>query len=418
MLLLAFLGIKSFAQFNYDEDKIPDYTLPEILVSDNGKKIETAEEWKSIRRPEILKRFEESVYGSVLKDSIEVKFTVLKNDPQAMCGKAIQKIVMVSFIKGQDTVRMELLIYLPADVTKPVPVFLGLNFYGNQAIHPDTSIPISKGYVFNSPEFTIFNNTATHTSRGVNSSSWPVERILERGFGLATIFYGDIDPDFDDGFKNGIHKLMDYSDSNNAIQPSSISAWAFGLSTAMDYFETDKDINQNQVALFGHSRLGKTALWAGANDQRFAIVISNNSGCGGAALSRRKFGETVERINTHFPHWFSKNFHAFNDKENELPVDQHMLLGLIAPRSLYVASAEQDKWADPKGELLGLYYAGPVYNLFGLESFTTDTMPEINTPIRTGNLGYHIRSGRHNITRFDWEQYLDFADNIFTRKDE
>ncbi len=311
---------------------------------------------------------------------------------------------------------MELLIFIPAHATKPVPLFLGMNFFGNQSINNDSSIPITKSYVLNYPEFNIFNHKATYESRGMDSSSWPVEMILERGYGLATFCYGDLDPDFDDGFKNGIHSLLDYSEKNDSDELSSISAWAYGLTTAMDYFETDEHINKGQIVVIGHSRLGKTALWAGAIDQRFAIVISNNSGCGGAALSGRKMGETVRDINTRFPHWFSKNFHDFNDRENELPVDQHMLIGLIAPRPVYVASAEQDSWADPYGEFLSLYHAGPVYKLFGSDIIRKDTLPEVNKPLWTGKMGYHIREGGHGITKFDWEKYLDFADYHFNLK--
>jgi hypothetical protein len=353
------LSINAYCQPNIDKVKAPDYKLPEILISNNGGKIQTSEDWINIRRPEIIKLFEKYVYGRVPKVLPAVKFETTKTDSNALGGKAIEKNIVASFIKGGDTVRMELMIFIPAHATKPVPLFLGMNFYGNQSIHPDSSIPVTKSYILNSPEYKIFNHTATNESRGVDSASWPIERILERGYGLATFCYDDIDPDFDDGFKNGIHSLLDYSEENDLNERSSISAWAYGLATAMDYIETDKQINKNQVVVIGHSRLGKTALWAGAIDQRFAIVISNNSGCGGAALSRRIVVETVKDINTQFPHWFSKNFHDFNDKEDKLPVDQHMLIGLIAPRPVYVASAEQDIWADPYGEYLSLYHAGP-----------------------------------------------------------
>lgn len=416
--LLAFLSFNAYSQINHDKGKVPEYTLPEMLISNQGQKIETSKDWINIRRPEIIKLFEEHVYGRFPEVNLEVKFETLTTDSNALCGKAIQKNIAVYFIKNSDTIQMDLLIFIPANATKPVPLFLGINFYGNQSIHTDSNIPITRSYVIDNPEYNIFNHTANYKSRGSDASSWPVERILERGYGLATFCCGDIDPDFDDGFKNGIHSLLDYSEKDILNELSTISAWAFGLSTAMDYLETDIDINKNQVVVIGHSRLGKTALWAGANDQRFAIVISNNSGCAGAALSRRKVGETVKNINDGFPHWFSKNFHHFNDKENELPVDQHMLLALMAPRPLYVASAEQDDWCDPKGEIVSLYHAGPAYHLFGLNGIPTDVLPQTNMRLWTGNLGYHIRSGGHNLARFDWEQYLDFADYHFNQNDK
>jgi hypothetical protein len=242
--------------------------------------------------------------------------------------------------------------------------------------------------------------------------------LFEKGYGLATSYYGDIDPDFDEGFRNGIHSLLDTAKDNYRDRLSSISAWAFGLSAAMDYFETDKNIDEKQIILVGHSRLGKTVLWAGVKDERFAAVISNNSGCGGAALFRRQYGETIESINSSFPHWFTKEFHGFGNKEEKLPVDQHMLIALIAPRPVYIASAEEDKWADPRGEFLALINSGPVYSLYGYEIIDQDHLPEINKAVIEGKMGYHIRSGKHDITEFDWSNFLLFMDYQYNNQNK
>ncbi len=386
--------------------------LPDPFISRNGEKAGTKTAWENQRRPELLKLFREQVYGSVPDNEIATTFELDYTDKNALCGRAVSKSVTVLFHMGGDTVSMHLMIYLPADATGPAPLFLGLNFYGNHTIHSGPNIPITKSWMRNNPNFCITDNRADHLSRGVRANRWPVERILERGYGLATIYCGDIDPDFHDGFENGIHRL---TGQPAADEWGTISAWAWGLSRAMDYFEQDADIDEKQVAVIGHSRLGKTSLWAGAQDQRFALVISNNSGCGGAALSRRKAGESLQDINDRFPHWFCHNFHRYNGREEALPVDQHMLIALIAPRPVYVASAEQDQWADPRGEYLSLYFAAPVYELLGYPSPLAGQQPAANAPVRSGKLAYHIRSGGHDITRYDWEQYLDFADGYLGR---
>lgn len=408
VLFIGLFGSTIIAQENLN------YKLPELLVSNSGKVISSSEEWENIRRPEILELFKNSVYGRIPEEKLNISYTLSKIDQNALGGKAIQKEVIATFTSGGDSLEMNMLIFLPKNSKTPVPVFLGMNFYGNHTINPDPNISITENYVRNNREYSITNNRANELTRGVRSHRWPIERILERGYGLVSIYYGDIDPDFYDGFKNGIHKLFkNSSDMRKPDEWGSISAWAYGLTKAMDYLETDKGIDKNKVAVIGHSRLGKTALWAGAIDQRFAITISNDSGCGGAALSRRKRGETVKRINTSFPHWFCENFHKYNDKEDELPVDQHMLISLIAPRPVYVGSAVEDRWADPKGEYLSLYHSGPVYELFGFKGFKSDVLPELNQALSVDQNGYHIRSGKHNLTLFDWENYMDFTDLHF-----
>ncbi len=413
--LLVFFLSASFTlkaqEPNYDESKVPAYTLPDPLRMTNGEVVNSPAKWVE-RRAEILKVFETQVYGKMPEHPKDLHFRVLSEDRYALSNMATRKEVAVYFTKDEQHY-MTILMYIPNKRRGEAPVFFGLNFKGNHTICDDPDITESVTRM--KPREGGNEKQPGTFKRGAESSRWPVEMLIANGYAVATVYRGDIDPDYDDGFQNGVHPLF-YSKGQTrprADEWGTLSAWAWGLSCAMDYFVTDEDIDSKKIAVVGHSRHGKTALWAGAIDQRFAMAISNDSGCGGAAISRRKYGETFSKVNKLFPHWFCENFKNYNDQEELLPVDQHELIALMAPRPVYIASAIDDKWADPKGEFLSGVYAAPVYRLLGLEGLNGTDLPPVNQPRMQGSIGYHVRSGNHDITLYDWEQFVKFADKHF-----
>ncbi|MDA0837873.1 MAG: acetylxylan esterase [Planctomycetota bacterium] len=397
---------------NYDESKVPVYTLTDPLVMADGSKVADADAWRVKRRPEILKLFQDHVYGRGPGKPAGQEFDVVSENRSALDGKAIRKEIDVFFLGREKHAKMRMLIYIPKDAKGPAPAFIGLNFRGNHTIHKDPEISITESWVPNDKQIGYENNQPSERSRGSQASRWQVEKLISRGYALATIYCGDIDPDFHDGFKNGVHPLFykEGQTSPASDEWGTVGAWAWGLSRGLDYLENEAEVDGKKVAVMGHSRLGKTSLWAGATDERFALVISNNSGCGGAALSKRQVGETVGRINSSFPHWFNGNFKKYSDNEAALPLDQHMLIALMAPRPVYVASAIEDRWADPRGEFLSAFHASPVYKLFGKDGMPAEEMPEENKPV-ISTISYHIRSGVHDVTAYDWDRFLDFADS-------
>lgn len=387
---------------NYDESKTGSYSLPQIIPGDvKDAKIW----WEKQRRSEVLNLFRDNVYGKPFTFK-NVKVVRTSKKHSLTLSKGYWQLVDLSLDKQP----AQLLIYMP-DSVKPVPVFIGYNFCGNQSVTFDPALPISTrwanplvcGDKVDPTQITTLNNTFTSASRGVRSYRWPFDEIISQGIGIATLYYGDIVADSPSEFQNFIKTQRP---GETVGDYSAIGVWAGGLSAIADYLDTRKDVDHKNMAVFGHSRLGKTALWAGANDLRFRYIISNDSGEGGAALTRRNYGETLSSITTDFPHWFSAKYSHYADDVNALPVDQHMLIALLAPRPVYVASAKDDQWADPKGEFLSVVGAKDIYRLYTNDIFLPDLQPEPGKPLHS-RLSYHYREGIHEVYHFDWKQYLE-----------
>jgi hypothetical protein len=359
-----------------------DAALPNPLVMQDGTAVTSANQWAQ-RRAELLELFRANVYGRNPVDRpANTNYNVTLTIDNEL--RIARERVTMNFTGPRGTISARLFIIRPLS-DKPVPAFLLINHRDND-----------------------FDPT-----QKIDSGFWPAKQIAARGYATAILQAQDIDPDNFDGFKNGVHGIFQDPVERTGDAWGTIAAWAWGASRAMDYLEQSKYIDAKKVAVLGHSRGGKTALWCGAQDERFALVISNDSGCTGAALSRRPVGETVKDINDRFPHWFCENYRKYNANEAALPIDQHELLALVAPRLLYVASASLDTWADPEGEFLACVNAEPVWTLLGQPGLGATQFPAPDKPIHEGRIGYHLRTGKHELAEYDWNQYMDFADTFW-----
>lgn len=405
-----------------DENQVPPYTLPDPLVAGDGTRVRDAATWRTKRRPELLELFAAHEYGRTPAGRpAAMQWEVTSLDRSALGGRATRKEITIWFSARHDGPQMHLLIYHPNGAASPPPVFLGLNFMGNHTVHADPGIALGQPrVVYDVPRYRPADPqpAVKEEQRGVHAEKWQIEAVLARGYATATAWCHDLCPDRIDGPADpkSVAALFATGSTEDRADAAwgAIGMWAWGLSRAMDYLESDRELDAKRVAVHGFSRLGKAADWAAAQDERFAMLISNESGCGGAALSKRLYGETVAIINGKFPHWFAKKFRAYNDNESALPMDQHELLALIAPRPLYVASAEGDQWSDPRGEFLSAQAAEPVYALFGKKGLGVTDMPAIDVPVGE-TIGYHNRTGKHDMTAYDWARYLDFADRHLKR---
>jgi (4-O-methyl)-D-glucuronate---lignin esterase len=370
---------------NYHESKVPSFVLPDALKSGDGSAVKSAEAWNATRRDELMEVFREQVYGRRPATKFTVTFQQKAEVGDAFDGAATGRSMVATISISERTYQFPFVVFIPNNAAGKV----------SAVVHTNNRYFVS-----------------LETALSKQDPFWPVKTLIERGYATASFHTSDVDPDKNDGYADGIRSFFADGKPPASDAWRALSAWGWGASRVLDYLETIEQIDAMRVAVSGHSRGGKSALWAASEDTRFAIGYSNDSGCGGAALSRRRFGETVGRITTSFPHWFSENFSAYSAREQDLPIDQHELIALIAPRGVYVASASNDLWADPKGEYAALVAAAPVFKLLGKRSITNPEMPPLGRPRHEGSTGYHIRAGGHGLGDEDWRNFLDFADSL------
>ncbi len=389
---------------NYEEDSVGMYTLPDLFTLSNGQKFNDVKTWTEKRRPELLKLIEEIQYGKMPGRPADMRFDVFDKGTVAFNGKAIRKQVTVYFTK--DTVhKMDLLIFLPAKAKKPVPLLLNISFAATNQSTTDSSGKI--GYTWTR------DGKRLRADQPGRFSRLNVEQFIDAGIGFATVYYGDIEPDFKGGLPYGIRSqyLKPGQTTVGDHEWGAISAWAWGLSRAMDYFETDKQIDSKRIALQGASRLGKTVLWTGVQDTRFKMVIASISGEGGAAIARRNYGENIKHITdtSRYYYQFAPAYHGYSTKVDQLPFDAHMLVALMAPRPLLLQTGDSDYWSDPHGEFLSAVAAEPVYNLFGKKGLGTTVWPAAgDTALLMNPLGYYMHKGGHTVLPEDWTLFIQY----------
>lgn len=381
--------MKNSGGFNYREADVPEFALPDPLQSSSGKAV-TAAEWPQ-RRAELLQQFRDHVYGQRPDTAYRVQFSTVAERSGVFDGSVDARQVRITVSAGEEEYSFSLLVFEPRDASSATAVK-----------HPAI-------VHLNNREFPTLESAINEPS-----DFWPVREICEQGFIAAAVSTHEIDPDKAGQFENGIRGFLAQASGETPDDHAwaALSAWGWGVSRAVDYLLTLPSVDPQRIAVVGHSRGGKAALWAAAEDTRIAVAYSNNSGCGGAALSRRQFGETVARITTAFPHWFCGQFSSYANREDELPIDQHELIGLIAPRAVYVTSATDDLWADPRGEYLSLLHAAPVFQLLGKQAISNPEMPAADQPRYVGRTGYHIRSGGHGLTTADWQNFMRFVKQL------
>lgn len=391
---------------NYDEAKVGTYVLPDLFVGANGKRVKSARDWSGRRRAEVLKLLEENQFGPMPPRPRSMTFDVFDKGTPAFGGKAVRKQVTIGFLKDHPDLKMDMVIYLPANAKGRVPLLLNLSFSAYNQIIDDTGLKV--GEIWNREGRKIKADGAPGFGGKLN-----VEQFIDAGLGFATVYYGSIEPDLKEGYNHGIRGayLKPGQTQPGDGEWGAISAWAWGLSRAMDYFETDKTIDSKRIAIQGASRLGKTVLWAGARDTRFAMVLASVSGEGGAAISRRNFGETVAHISdpSRYHYWWAPRYHTYSNDVSKMPIDGHMLVALIAPRPLLLQTGSTDHWSDPKGEFVSAVAAEPVFRLFGQSGPGTTVMPAPgDRSLSMNRLGWYMHDGGHAVLPEDWNLFIEY----------